>query len=142
MPFKFLEKIAIADIAFEVTAPTLNKLFEDAAMAASDIIVNPATIKQRTKKEITLKADTLEHLLYDFLSEIIFIKDTDGLLFSKFSAEVVHDDAGCLLTAICYGEVIDRKRHDLRNDLKAITMHMFLIEKRRSGWYARVVVDI
>jgi len=142
MPFKFLEKIAIADIAFEATAKTRDGLFEQAAMAASDIIANPEMIKQKIKKKIELKADSLEHLLYDFLSEIIYLKDTDGILFRKYKIRVEDDDAGFMLTAVASGEKIDRKRHDLRNDLKAITMHMFVVEKRKNGWYARVVVDI
>ncbi len=142
MPFKFLEKIAIADIAFEATAPTLDKLFEEAAKAASDIMVDPKTVKQKTKKQIDLTADNIQDLLYDFLSELIYIKDTDGLLFSKFSVKVEQDVAGYSLYAIAYGEKIDRKRHGLRNDLKAITMHMFELEQRGKEWYARVVVDI
>ena len=140
MPFKFLEKIAIADIAFEVTAKTLNGLFEDAVRAASDIIVNPKTVKTKEKKTLDMKAESLEHLLYDLLSEIIYMKDTEGFLFSKVKIKV--DEKNHSLSALLEGEKIDRKRHDLRNDLKAITMHMFLLEKRRTGWYARVVVDI
>ena len=142
MPFRFLEKIALADIAFEATAKTRDALFEQAAMAASDIIFNPKTVKPKIKKEIELKADSLEHLLYDFLSEIIYIKDTSGLLFVKYKVKIAEDDGGFMLTATATGEKIDRKRHDLRNDLKAITMHMFVVEQRRNGWYARVVVDI
>ena len=140
MPFKFLEKIAIADIAFEVTAPTLNKLFEDAGMAASDIMVNPKTVKPKLKKTIKLSADSLENLMYDFLGELIFLKDTKGLLFNKFSVKV--DEKKFSLVAVMTGDKIDRKKHDLRNDLKAITMHMFVLEKRGKSWYARIVVDI
>ena len=63
MSFKFLPDIAIADIAFEVTAPTLNKLFEESAAAASDIMVNPKTVKLGMKKTIKLSADSLENLM-------------------------------------------------------------------------------
>ena len=140
MSLKFLPDIAIADIAFEVTAPTLNKLFEESAAAASDIMVNPKTVKLGMKKTIKLSADSLENLLFDFLGELIYLKDTKGLLFSRFIVKV--DEKKKTLTAIMCGEQIDRKKHDLRNDLKAITMHMFVLEKRVKGWYARVVVDI
>lgn len=140
MPFKYLEKIAIADIAFEVTAKTLDGLFHDAGMAASDIIVNQKSVKPKMKKTIKLKADSLEHLLYDFLSEIIYLKDTDGFLINKMTVKV--DEKSKSMVAELSGDKIDRKNHDLRNDLKAITMHMFTVEKKKTGWYARVVVDI
>ncbi len=142
MPFKFLEKIAIADIAFEVTAPTLDRLFEDAGMAASDIMVNPKTVKPKLKKTLEISADTLENLMYDFLSELIYLKDTKGLLFNKYSIKVKQVKNEWTLSCMASGDKIDRKRHDLRNDLKAITMHMFVVEQRGREWYARVVVDI
>lgn len=142
MPFKFLEKIAIADIAFEVTAPTLDKLFEDAGMAASDIMVNPKTVKSKMKKTLKVSADSLENLMYDFLSELIYLKDTKGFLFIKYFIKVKQEKKGWSLSAVASGEKIDRKRHDLRNDLKAITMHMFVVEQRKKEWYARIVVDI
>jgi SHS2 domain-containing protein len=140
MPFKFIEDIAIADIAFEVTAPTLSRLFEDAGMAASDIMVDPKNIKPKMKKTIKLSADSLENLMYDFLSELVYLKDTKGMLFGKYSVKV--DEKKNSLVVVASGEKIDRKRHSLRNDLKAITMHMFVIERREKGWYTRVVVDI
>ncbi len=140
MSFKFLPDIAIADIAFEVTAPTLNKLFEEAAMACSDIMVDPKTVKAKVKKIIKLKADNLDNLLLDFLNELVFLKDTKGLLFNKYFIKV--DEKLFSLTAVATGEKIDRKNHDLRNDLKAITMHMFILEKRGKQWYNRIIVDI
>src|SRR3989338_3567808 len=73
MPFKFIEEIAIADIAFEATAPTLDRLFEEAGMAASDIMVDPKTVKPALKKTLKLSANTVENLMYDFLSELIYL---------------------------------------------------------------------
>ena len=142
MTFKFLEKIAIADIAFEVTAPTVNKLFEDAGMAASDIMVNPKTVKSKLKKTLRMSANSLENLMYDFLSELVYLKDTKGFLFIKYSIKVKQVKDEWTLSCAASGDRIDRKHHDLRNDLKAITMHMFVVEQRGRGWYARVVVDI
>jgi SHS2 domain-containing protein len=84
----------------------------------------------------------VEHLLYDFLSEIIFIKDTKGFLASKIKATVKKTGDSFSLTSVLMGENIDRKRHDLRNDLKAITMHMFEIKQEGRKWKARIVVDI
>ncbi|HLD39136.1 MAG TPA: archease [archaeon] len=140
MSFKFLPDIAIADIAFEVTAPTLDKLFEETAMACSDIMVDPTTVKSKVRKTIKLKSDSLDNLLLDFLNELVFLKDTKGLLFNKYSVKV--SEKLFSLTAIATGEKIDRKNHNLRNDLKAITMHMFILEKRGKQWYNRIIVDI
>jgi len=148
MSFKYLEKIAIADIAFEATSDSLNGLFEEAAKAATDIMVNPKTLKPKIKKTIKIKGDSLETLLYDFLSELIYLKDTKGFLSSKIKVLIdvkkTKKEPGMSyeLTAVLNGENINRKRHDLRNDLKAITMHMFEVKQEGGKWKARVVVDI
>ena len=51
---------------------------------------------------------------------------------------------GHALDCVMLGEEIDRERHALRNDVKAVTMHMFGVKKkgRRGWWEATVVLDI
>ena len=46
------------------------------------------------------------------------------------------------MTAEAYGEVIDRERHELLVDVKAVTMHHFKVEETAEGWTATVVLDI
>ena len=140
MKFKFLEDVAIADIAYVAYGKNLAELFENAALALSDITVNLKGLKSKIKKEIKLKSKKIDTLLYDFLSEIIFLKDTQGLLFSKYDISI--DEKKISLKAICQGEQIDRKRHELRNDIKAITMHLFEIKKEKNRYSATIVVDI
>jgi len=141
MKFKYLEDVAIADIAFEAYGKNLNELFENCGLAVSECMVNIKTIKPKIKKEIKLESDKLDNLLYDFLSELVFIKDTEGLLFSKYSISV-KESKKFQMKAICSGDKIDRKNQELRNDVKAITMHMFEIKKTGAKYTSRVVVDI
>ncbi len=140
MKFKFLEDVAIADIAYMAYGKNLAELFENAALALSDVTVNLKGVKSKIKKEIKIKSDKIDLLLYDFLSEIIFIKDTKGLLFSKYKVNI--DEKKISLKAICQGEKIDRQRHELRNDVKAVTMHLFEIKKEKNRYSATIVVDI
>ena len=46
------------------------------------------------------------------------------------------------LNAQLFGEKIDREKHELKNDIKAITLHMFKIEKTKKGYKSLVVVDV
>lgn len=141
MPFRYLEEIATADVAFEATAPTLEQLFIECARATQDTQVNLAGVRPRIKKRIKLENKKIDQLLFDFLSELIYFKDAEALLFSKFDVKVKKDKI-YNLTATVAGEKIDSRRHELRNDVKAVTYHMFVVERRRTGWYARVVLDI
>jgi protein archease len=140
MTYKFLPDVALADIAFEAESDTVNGLFESCVMALTDIMVDPKTLRTRVTKEISLKSDDLDRLLYDFLTELIVIKDVESLLFSEVHVEV--DASETELAAGLKGEPIDRVRHVLRNDVKAVTMHMFGIRKEGQKWKATVVLDI
>ena len=136
--FKYLEDIAIADIAFEAYGKTLNEVFENAACAFFDMTCNPKTIKQKIKKTIKLKNDDLKDLLYNLLSELIFLKDSRQLIFSKIKVDIKNDE----LTAILLGDKIDQEKQELRNDVKAVTLHLFNLEKMKNNYKATVVVDI
>jgi SHS2 domain-containing protein len=140
MTYKFLPDVAIADIAFEAESKTVNGLFESCAMALMDIMVDLKTLRVKETKKISLKSGDLDRLLYDFLTELIVMKDVDSLLFSEINADVRND--GTELDAEVRGEPIDRVRHVLRNDVKAVTMHMFGILQEGEKWKATVVLDI
>ncbi len=140
MPFRYLPDVALADIAFEADAESLGGLLEACALAVTDIMVDPATLRPAMAKVIALTSDDADRLLYDFLTELIIAKDVDSLLFRDFAVQVSPD--GRSLRATVRGEPIDRERHSLRNDVKAVTMHMFGIRHEGGAWKATVVLDI
>jgi len=145
LPFRYLPDIALADIAFEAESSSIDGLFESSAEALTDIMVDPKTIRTDLKGTVTKKlsiiSDDLDTLLYDFLTEIIIVKDVDSLLFSEIEVNVAPDRKS--LKAILKGEPIDRDRQALRNDVKAVTMHMFGVRRGERGpWRATVVLDI
>ena len=142
MPFKYIPEIATADIAFEATGKNLNGLFESCAMAVEDTMVETKGIKTNVSKEIKLSDKELEKLLFDFLNELVYMKDADLLLFSKVKCSIKESKGKYSLVAVLKGEKIDTKRHELRNDIKAVTWHMFKIEKIRTGYKALIIVDV
>ena len=140
MPYKFLPDIALADVAFEASATTPQGLFEDSAKALTEVMVDMKTVAPRLKRELELSSETPDTLLYDFLTQLIILKDVDSHLFKEFrvSLGAKQTSMKCTLS----GEPIDRKKHALRNDVKAVTMHMFGIRRGGKNWVATVVLDI
>ncbi|MBI4153886.1 archease [Candidatus Woesearchaeota archaeon] len=141
MPYKFIDDVSIADVAFEATGEDLNEMFESAGMAVTETMVrNLDKVEQKTEKKVRLESDNIEDLLFNFLQEIIFYKDAEQLLFSWIRAEVKENN-GYTLTASLKGEKLDMNKHELIVDVKAVTMHRF--EVRKNGkWKAFVVLDI
>src|SRR5208283_1936749 len=104
-------------------------------------MVDRRTLRTRVTKELKLRADDSDGLLYDFLTRLIVLKDVDSLLFRGFILDVSED--GRSLRCTMMGEPIDRERQTLRNDVKAVTMHLFGIKRGSSGsWETTVVLDI
>ena len=138
MPFKFNEDVAIADIAVEVWANTIEDLFKDSALAVSEVMVDTKTVEPRIEREIILNSDSIEMLLFDFLSEVVYFKDAERLLFSKFEVEIVDSN----LRGKFWGEEIDREKHVLRSDVKAVTLYRFNVRNESGIWRAEFVLDI
>jgi len=140
MTYRFLPDVALADIAFEATSDTVDGLFETCGLAITDIMVDPSTLRTTNERKLSLQSESLDRLLYDFMTELIVMKDVDSLLFGEFRVRV--SKAGTSLDAVARGEQIDRERHRLRNDVKAVTMHLFGVKHEGKTWRTTVVLDI
>ncbi len=119
-------------------------MFESAARALTEVMVDRRTVVGRVKRRIDVRSPTVDRLLYDFLTELIVIKDVDSLLFKDFKVSMISGREQ-RLSCDMRGEEIDRERHALRNDVKAVTMHMFGVKKaegKGGRWEATVVLDI
>jgi SHS2 domain-containing protein len=128
-----------ADLGLRVRAADLDTLFAEAAEALFSVLVeDPATIEPREAVAITVAGDERDYLLFDWLRRLVFLFEVDHWLFRKFEVRVT--DTG--LTATAWGEPVDRARHELSHEVKAITYHELKVEPTPDGWLAEVIVDI
>ena len=139
--YKFLEDVAIADIAYEAYGRGLDELFENAALAIFGLSADLKTVDAKKKLQISLENEKIENLLYDFLSEILFLKDSKYMVFKKVKV-VISEGKKHKLKAVLEGDTINPEKQRLENDIKAVTMHLFEVKKEKNQWKAVVVVDI
>lgn len=139
--WEVLESIAVADCALEIEGESLGDLFETAARALAELMVDPATVSVTAGRTLTLAAPSRDLLLFDWIAELIFLKDAEQMVFTHARVEV---DGGspARLTAWLAGGRIDPARTALRADPKAVTFHQFTLEPTPGGWRARMVIDI
>jgi SHS2 domain-containing protein len=143
MPYRFIDEIATADVAFEATGARLEDIFTAAADALLGVMVaDRETIDDGRRAFVTLEAESTEMLLFDFLQELIFLKDRDQVLLRVHRIEIKLRAGGCQLHTELAGERLDYARHDLLVDVKAVTMHQFRLAQTPTGWCARVILDI
>lgn len=142
MSYKFLEDVATGDVAFKATGKNLLELFASAAEATSESMVDTSTVAPKIEKQVTLEAKKPEDLLYDFLGEIVYLKDAEQMLFSDFSVEILESSDTLSLKATLKGEKIDKNKHKLKEDLKSVTYHKLKIAQAEKGYSATVILDI
>ncbi len=143
MTFKIIKGVATADVAYIVKSKTLEEVFLDSANALFSTMVDISTVGKKNKIEFNLESKKIDDLLIAFLEEIVFFKDSKNFIFSSVKIKIVEEkNSKYKINGQLFGEEINIKKHKLRSDVKAITLHMFKLEKTKKGWVAKLVFDI
>lgn len=140
--YVFLEDVAIADIAYDAYGKSYDELFYNSALALFECSAELDKVEKKKEKKIKLENEDIEKLLFDFLNEIVYIKDVDYMIFKDLDVKILKKDNNFVLKATLYGEGIDMEKHELGNDIKAVTYHQFKIYEEKNGYRARIVIDI
>jgi SHS2 domain-containing protein len=135
--FEFVEHTG--DIGVRVFGQTLSELFEQAAQALTFIFTDPETIRIRQTRRLLLEAKTDEELLVNWLNELVYLFDTEGLLFKAYDVLSVHDHH---VEALAQGEIYAEGRHPIKTAVKAATYHQLKIEHHQGVWTAQVIFDL
>ena len=83
--------------------------------------------------------DNLDELMVNWLDELLYMHDTEGLIFKRFLVRSFEKNS---LKATASGEVLDPARHQIKAGIKAVTYHQLYVEKRGGLWEAQVIFDI
>ena len=134
--FQFIDHTADAGIL--VTAPTLEVMFETAAMAFTELITDAGSLRHRVERRFWLQEDDLASLLVTWLQELLYLLDTEGLVFGRFQVNLQK----LSLKATAWGEVFDPEIHLMKTEIKAVTYHQLEVDQNDQGWQAMVIFDI
>jgi len=127
-----------ADVGIIAHGATLSQTFANAARALFSIITELDNVAEVLHRDIELVAPDQESLLVAWLNELIYLFDTENVLFKRFEISELNNTR---LKARSYGERVDKSRHELKTGVKAATYHMLRIDKG-DGWQAQVLFDI
>jgi SHS2 domain-containing protein len=132
-----------ADLGLRIRAASLEELFTEAARALFAVVVEDAqTIRPVQRLDLTIPGDDREYLLFDWLRMLLYHFDAEHLLLGRFEVKLLSNGGLQGLQGSAWGEPLDRSRHELGHEVKAITYHGLLVEQTLEGWLAEVIVDI
>ena len=128
-----------ADIGVRGLGATPAEAFEQAALALTAVIAEPADVVPLEMIRISCDAPDAELLLADWLNALIYEMATRNMLFSRFE---VHLD-GSRLAAVAWGERLEIARHRPAVEVKGATYtELKVAQLPDGGWLAQCVVDV
>ncbi len=127
------------DLGMTVRGKDRIDLFEQAAWAFFDLLVDARRIDPEKPVEVTVEAPDREALLVAWLGELLFLFETQKIVLGKFEITSLTDQA---LKAIAWGEPFQEEKHRFKQGVKAVTYHQLRIWETSKGWRARVIVDV
>ncbi|HVO65787.1 MAG TPA: archease [Syntrophales bacterium] len=143
MPYEYLEEMAVADIAFHAWGRDVEEVFTSSVEATMNVMVEDlGSIRPVEMREVHLEQEGLDLLLFEFLQEFIYYKDSEKLMMLVDKISVIKNYDRFALKAVLKGERIDPQRHHTRADVKAVTLHRFHLVETDKGWDAMVILDI
>jgi SHS2 domain-containing protein len=132
-----------ADIKFLAYGKTLEEVFENAALAMFNVIIDTGKVSGETARDVFLKSPDLESLLVDWLSELLYLFEVDEIVFREFQVKEVREEGSeYSITARASGEEFHSESLPFETEIKAVTYNQLEIKKTDDGWKAQVVVDI
>lgn len=134
-----------ADAGVEIDAPSREALFAEAAIALADTLTPVEGVGSTVERVLELEAANDELLLVDFLNEVLFLFETEGLVFARAMVRL-EGGGGALspvrLRATLHGEEYDDARHPLRSLIKAVTYHGLRVRREGERFTACVLFDL
>jgi SHS2 domain-containing protein len=127
-----------ADIGVRGFGATKAEAFEQAALALTAAVTDPATVGQFERVALQCEAPDDELLLAQWLNVLVYEMSVRRMLFSKFRVRL---EAG-KLSAEAWGEPIDQERHHPAVEVKGATYTTLRVARHGEGWLAQTVVDV
>ena len=137
MPYRVLSHTA--DTGIEATGASLGSLIEELATGMFSLVatIEPSAAERWTK--VSVESPTPGDLVVDSLSELIYLSETEDLVFCAFRVEL---SPGALAVTLESGGIPVAAVVPTGPPIKAVTYHRLVVEEREEGWYGRVYFDV
>ncbi len=128
-----------ADVGVKGVGASKAQAFEQAALALTAVITDPASVSAKESVEIACEAADDEILLVNWLNAVIYEMAIRRMLFARFEVRI--EDTS--LNGRAWGEEIDILKHQPAVEIKGATLTNLAVRRDDKGqWSAQCVVDV
>jgi SHS2 domain-containing protein len=126
-----------ADVKIRARAPTLEALFSETFKALMQVMYGEDR-RGGILRKIRIESPDNESLLADFLSEVLFVSEVEGLVFFETRISL----NGTRLNAELTGEPFDPVRHSGGSEVKGISYSGLSITHDTNGYMLDIIFDV
>lgn len=137
MPYRVIDHTA--DLGLRVSEASAEALFETAAAAMFDQIVDSGTLTGQESREVTVSGSDRADLMVNWLRELLYMWTGEAILVKRVQVRRLSEHR---LTASIAFARYDAARHEILTEIKAVTYHQIQVRKGAAGWEARVIFDV
>lgn len=128
-----------ADTGIEATADSLAGLIVELAMGMFGLEAALTPSAAARWIDTTVESPTLEDLVVDTLSELLYLAETEDLVLCAFAVEASLPEHTLIVRA---GGVPVAETEASGPPIKAVTYHGLTVERRGHEWFGRVYFDV
>lgn len=128
-----------ADFGIHVFGDTATSLFQNAAMALMDQLVETVDLLAREEKQMVIQGNDWPDLMVNWLREILYLWVGKELFVQSIQIESIAEKC---LTAHLWVDPFSAERHKLISEIKAVTYHQVQVFETDNQWEAKVIFDI
>lgn len=132
--FGFTELPHTADWSIKAWAPDLPLLFAQCAEGMYWLMQTTLQDSPRVERSLEIEGEDVETLLVSFLSELLYLGESENLGFDKF--DLALDDRR--LRAALEGAPIAGQQ----KEIKAVTYHNLAVRRTDEGYTVTIVFDV
>lgn len=132
--YEFIEHPA--DIAVKAYGSSRQEVFINSALGMMEFLFGKEILTQKPEKEekIRIKSPDIDSLLIDWLSELLYLTNTNYRAYTNFTFEEFSGNKLLATAGSIKAQALD--------DIKAVTRHNLKIEEVEGRWEATVTYDI
>ena len=132
-----------ADVGFELGAPSLEALFDEARRALLMIVFEHPPEEGEGVDAVRFAAPDRETLLVRWLNELVYLIQDAGFVPAVAEIQLPEaGDSGYALEARLTGAPLLLEQYGWQGEIKSATFHGLEVTKDEDGWHARVILDV
>ncbi|MEE9441757.1 MAG: archease [candidate division Zixibacteria bacterium] len=140
--FEINDSLSVTDIGIDISGDSLEELYIAGAEGMFNIILENPGWQKEMAREIELSSGTADELLIDWLSELLYSFDAEGLIATDFELSIAEKTEELCLSAKVHFRKFDSNIDVAKNEIKAVTYYRVNIKREGNIYSTPVIFDL